>query len=91
MRQGVLKGIRGPRGGYQLAREAKRITADDILRAIGTIEEEAYDGPAAKSSLLSHVVLPALAQAEVAFSGALGHINVQDLMSAAESIHQPSE
>lgn len=91
VRQGVLKGIRGPRGGYQLAREAKRITADDILRAIGTIEEEAYDGPAAKSSLLAHVVVPALAQAEVAFSGALGHINVEDLMSAAETLHRPSE
>src|ERR1700681_4354607 len=39
VREGVLKGVRGPRGGYELARERRRITAHDILRAIGTIEE----------------------------------------------------
>jgi Rrf2 family transcriptional regulator, iron-sulfur cluster assembly transcription factor len=33
VRHGILKGTRGPRGGYELAREARRITADDILRA----------------------------------------------------------
>src|SRR5919106_4052444 len=39
VREGILKGIRGPRGGYELARERKRITADEILRAAGTIED----------------------------------------------------
>jgi len=33
--------------------------------------------------LLADVVMPALAQAEGAFSGALGHINIEDLVSAA--------
>ena len=33
VRVGILKGIRGPRGGYELARERRRITADEILRA----------------------------------------------------------
>src|SRR6516225_2050682 len=32
VRHGILKGTRGPRGGYELAREQRRITADDILR-----------------------------------------------------------
>lgn len=81
VRQGVLKGIRGPRGGYQLAREARHITADDILRAIGTIEDEVA---AAKSNLLAKVVVPALAQAESAFSGALNHINIEQLAGAAQ-------
>src|SRR5262249_47174628 len=39
VRDGILKGIRGPRGGYELARERERITADDILRAAGTVED----------------------------------------------------
>ena len=39
VREGILKGIRGPRGGYELAREARRITADDILRAAGTVDD----------------------------------------------------
>ena len=29
VRMGILRGIRGPRGGYELARERRRITADD--------------------------------------------------------------
>ena len=85
VRQGVLKGIRGPRGGYELAREPHLITAHDILRAIGT-NEEAGDVPAATSALLAHVVVPALAQAEVVFSSALGHINIGDLVVAAEQL-----
>src|SRR5262245_44392101 len=31
VRHGILKGVRGPRGGYELARERSRITADDIM------------------------------------------------------------
>src|SRR3989442_13636883 len=38
VRHGILKGTRGPRGGYELAREQRRITADDILRAPGTAD-----------------------------------------------------
>ena len=32
VRHGILKGVRGPRGGYELARERRRITAGDIVR-----------------------------------------------------------
>jgi Rrf2 family transcriptional regulator, iron-sulfur cluster assembly transcription factor len=89
VRQGVLKGVRGPRGGYELARDPRGITAHDILRAIGTIEEKG-DGTAARSALLDHVVMPALTQAEVVFSGALGHINIEDLVAAARQHQSPS-
>jgi Rrf2 family iron-sulfur cluster assembly transcriptional regulator len=82
VRQGILKGVRGPRGGYELARDPSRITADDILRAAGTVDDSAE--PPVKSTLLSQVVMPALAQAEVAFSAALTHISVGDLLSSAE-------
>ena len=83
VRRGVLKGIRGPRGGYQLARASSQITADDILRAIRTIDDE-EEGAVVKSTLLTRVVLPVLAQAEVAFSTALAHISVEDLVGAAK-------
>src|SRR5712691_6230825 len=82
VRHGILKGVRGPRGGYQLAREQRRISADDILRAAGTAEdvgEPAHTGP----GLLNQVVMPALAQAEQAFSVALARINVEDLVRSA--------
>jgi Rrf2 family protein len=86
VRMGILRGIRGPRGGYELARERRRITADDILRAAGTIEE-AGDPPAtAGSALLKDVVLPAVGQAERAFSVALNRISLDELVRKAEPL-----
>jgi len=87
VRHGILKGIRGPRGGYELAREQRRITADDILRAAGTADD-VEDMPLAESHLLSKVVMPALTQAERAFSVALTRINLEDLVQAAEFLRK---
>ena len=83
VRHGILKGIRGPRGGYELAREQRRITADEILRAAGTADE-INNARSADSSLLTKVVVPALAQAEQAFSIALTRINIEELVRSAE-------
>ena len=35
VRQGILVGVRGPRGGYRLARERRRISVGDIVRIVG--------------------------------------------------------
>jgi Rrf2 family transcriptional regulator, iron-sulfur cluster assembly transcription factor len=87
VRHGILKGTRGPRGGYELAREQRRITADDILRAAGTADD--INGmPLAGSTLLSKVVMPALGQAEHAFSAALARINVEDLTHSAAALRK---
>ena len=32
VRAGILKGVRGPRGGYRLARERRRISVGDVVR-----------------------------------------------------------
>ena len=77
VREGILRGIRGPRGGYELGREWHRITAEDILRATQTLDEA--DDRFPESALLGQVVLPAVAQAERAFSVALSRISVEDL------------
>ena len=34
VRCGILKGIRGPHGGYELARERRRVTADEYEQAL---------------------------------------------------------
>jgi Rrf2 family protein len=86
VRVGILKGIRGPRGGYELAHERRRITADDILRAAGTIENASDPAATAGSALLNEVVIPAVGQAERAFSIALARINLDDLVRKAESL-----
>lgn len=86
VRFGILNGVRGPRGGYELARERRRTTADDILRAAGTIEDAA--NPTIGSALLNAVVAPAVAQAERAFSAALSRISLEDLVRKAEPYRQ---
>lgn len=84
VRDGILKGIRGPHGGYELAREHKKISAEDILRAASSAEE-AEEPPLPASALVNDVVRPALVEAERAFSVALSRINVEDMTKRAQS------
>jgi Rrf2 family transcriptional regulator, iron-sulfur cluster assembly transcription factor len=82
VREGILRGIRGPRGGYELAREREHVTARDILRASGTAEP-AVNGPI--SDLMAKVVVPALSAAENEFVQALSRITLDDMALLAES------
>jgi len=38
VRAGILTGVRGPRGGYRLARERRRITLGEIVRVVQALE-----------------------------------------------------
>jgi Rrf2 family transcriptional regulator, iron-sulfur cluster assembly transcription factor len=38
VRAGVLAGVRGPRGGYRLARERRRITVGEIVRIVHSLD-----------------------------------------------------
>jgi Rrf2 family iron-sulfur cluster assembly transcriptional regulator len=82
--EGILKGIRGPRGGYELARAQSTISAEDILRAANTAED-AENTPANGSQLVYAVVWPALREAERVFSGALARISVEDMARRAQT------
>ena len=85
VRDGILKGIRGPHGGYEIAREQKNITAEDILRSSGSAED-AGNPPLPASEMINNVVRPALVEAERTFSAALGRINVEDLAKRAPDL-----
>jgi Rrf2 family protein len=85
VRDGILRGIRGPHGGYELAREHKKITAEDILRSASRVEDE-EDKQTSLPKLVGDVVRPALAEAERSFSIALGRINVEDMARRAEAL-----
>jgi Rrf2 family transcriptional regulator, iron-sulfur cluster assembly transcription factor len=84
VRDGILKGVRGPRGGYELARERAQVTANDILRAAGTVDG-LEDGSG--SELVDKVVVPALTAAEMEFGSALTRINLDDMARRAESLN----
>lgn len=82
VRDGILRGIRGPHGGYELAREHKQITAEDILRA-ASYTDDGEELPVPLSGLVSDIVRPALAEAERSFSAALARINIDDMTKQA--------
>jgi|SRR5581483_5166613 len=87
VRCGILRGVRGPRGGYELARDRRRVSANDILRAAGTVEdaETTHGG----SDLLVKVVLPAMANAEHEFGVALARISLEDMARDAQALAKP--
>jgi Rrf2 family protein len=90
VRCGILRGIRGPRGGYELARDRRRVTANDILRAAGTVEEGEQLPQHLGSDLLIKIVLPAMASAEYEFGVALSRINLEDMARDAQAIGKPT-
>jgi len=84
VRVGILKGVRGPRGGYELARERRRITAGDIARA--AMQEAGDDGlgPAPHSRLVDEVIGPEVMRASQAFLTVLDGITVEELCRRAQ-------
>jgi Rrf2 family iron-sulfur cluster assembly transcriptional regulator len=89
VREGILLGVRGPRGGYELAKEQTRISANDVLGAAGTVDAEVEPGPGG-SPLLTQVV-PRLEQAERAYSASLARISIAELSRSAEGTRKAAE
>jgi len=54
--EGILRGVRGPKGGYTLARERRRITVGEIVRIVDTMERKEETSVASKLS--DHVIRP---------------------------------
>lgn len=78
---GILKGVRGPRGGYELARERRRISVAEVVRVAETAAEEQTG---TLPSLVTRVVRPAVAQGEKALETALAAVTVESLCREAE-------
>lgn len=53
---GILRGVRGPKGGYTLARERRRITVGEIVRIVDMMERK--DETAPVSPLNDQVIRP---------------------------------
>jgi Rrf2 family iron-sulfur cluster assembly transcriptional regulator len=83
VRSGILKGVRGPRGGYELARERRRITAGEIARAAMQVLGDETT-PLPQSRLIDDVVGPMLDRATEAFLSELDGVTVEALCREAE-------
>jgi len=84
VRHGILKGVRGPRGGYELARERRRVTAGDVVRAALSAASEETQPPEPQSRLVDEVVAPVVKAAGEAFLRELDSVTIDDLCRAAE-------
>ncbi|MEY3526793.1 MAG: hypothetical protein RI997_902 [Pseudomonadota bacterium] len=83
VRVGILKGVRGPRGGYELARERRRITAGEIVRAAMVDDLEDGVAPLPESKLVEFVVQPLVERAGEKFLADLDALTVDDLCRQA--------
>jgi len=92
VRDGLLSGVRGPRGGYRLARERRRISVGDIVRVIQTMEatNDPIEDPAG-SPLGLDVVRPLWQELTDEFMVRLESITIQDLCDRARDAGIDSE
>ena len=83
VRAGILKGVRGPRGGYTLARERRRISAGEGVRRIAA-SDEPDDGAETRGSHLGrNVVQPLWREAQAAAMAELDAVTLEELCRRA--------
>ena len=78
VRSGLLRSIRGPRGGYELARERRRISIGDIVRAVEV-------SPVASAGARDPDVEAVLEDAASAFLAHLDTVSIEDLCRRGRS------
>ena len=91
-RAGVLAGVRGPRGGYRLARERRRISLGEIVRVVHALD--GGEDPLAESggAELGHrVVRPLWEELNTEVMMRLDGITIEDLCLRAHKMGVPGE
>ena len=83
----ILKGVRGPRGGYELARERRKITAGEIVRTALALSAADPDEIGVSSKLVKKVVEPSVRKAGDTFLANLDAITVEQMCDTAEKTH----
>jgi len=95
VRAGILTGVRGPRGGYRLARERRRISVGEIVRVVraqelpeetGTGEEDLPSSPLGRQ-----VIRPMWSDLSDEIMTRLDGISIDELCMRAYQSEIPSE
>lgn len=82
VRAGILRGVRGPRGGYRLARERRRISVREIFEVIEEIDGGDLE-TLSHSDLGRSIIAPFHANMQNALIGAVGDTTIADLCNQA--------
>ena len=85
VRAGILKGVRGPKGGYRLARERRRISVGDVVRIAEAIEDAEEEKVRPRSELGLRIVAPLIQNLQDDVMGRLDGISIEDLCQQARA------
>ena len=81
VRAGILRGVRGPKGGYRLARERRRITVAEVVRPMEDLDDQ--DEDTASSPLGRAVVQPLWDELHEDMLARLEGVSLEDLFRQA--------
>jgi Rrf2 family transcriptional regulator, iron-sulfur cluster assembly transcription factor len=93
VRAGILAGKRGPRGGYRLGREQRKITLGEVVRVVRKLEAETEPNDPSTGSPLAHeVVWPMWEKLRDDMMAQLDDITIEDLCQRARTkgLDQPA-
>lgn len=87
VRSGLLDSVRGPRGGYRMARAPREVKLAEIVAAV--TEDETADAPPGKLATL--VTAPLWAELDAAMEKKLQGVTLEDLLkrAAAAGLRRP--
>ena len=90
--KGILAGQRGPRGGYRLARERRRITVGEIVRIVREVEGSGDPAEAPSGSQIGiQVVRPIWLNMQREMMGRLDGLTIEELCDRARASNIESE
>ncbi len=78
--------MRGPKGGYTLARERRRITVGDVVRIVDQLDAEADSEPVSQAALGDMVVAPLWTETRDAILHRLDDVTMEDLCRRARKL-----
>jgi Rrf2 family protein len=82
---GILRGVRGPRGGYRLARERRRITVGDVVRVVNALEASEEPPLGEGSEIAARVIRPMIETFHDDLLRVLDGVTVDDLCERVRS------
>lgn len=92
VRAGILRGVRGPKGGYRLARERRRISIADVVAVVRSLDTQSGDDEGkARSALGEAVMQPFWGEIEAVVMERLQATTIEDLCHRGERLDVPSE
>lgn len=90
VRANILRGVRGPRGGYRLARERRRISVKEVITVIEALESE-ETAEHFNSPLGQQIIAPLCCRLQRAIDTELDGITIADLCTGIDQPDQETD